>query len=98
MTGLSDITSQKLIIVSSENLLTGNVIMSKKKKTQHQNYKYYVGIKDSFDWEAEIVAVTREFDTEEEAAIAAKEYSEKHGITSGNKSMKQVQVIRSNHS
>ena len=54
--------------------------MSKKCKTQHQNYQYHVEMLDTFDYESRAYAVTDVFDTESEAVIAAHEYADSNEL------------------
>jgi hypothetical protein len=53
----------------------GGLGMSKKLKTMHQNLKWFYGTIDTFDWEADPIKVSKEFETESQALEAAREYA-----------------------
>jgi hypothetical protein len=46
--------------------------MSKKLKTSHQNYTWWVGTLDTYDWEAGPEKTSKQFDSEEKAVAAAR--------------------------
>lgn len=54
--------------------------MSKKLKTHHQNFVFYLALRDLFDWGSKAVRVSGYFDSEEEAQHAARAYRLENNI------------------
>ncbi|GAC30391.1 DUF2188 domain-containing protein [Brumicola pallidula] len=69
--------------------------MSKKKKTQHQNFKYHVALLDSYDFESTSDKVSDVFDTEQEAIDAAKAYAMENSIEVNRKSFLKILIVNS---
>lgn len=67
--------------------------MSKKRKTQHQNYLYHLEVMDTFDYESDAYRVSKVFDSEGEAVIAAREYSEANEIDKS--AFSQLRIVNS---
>ena len=68
--------------------------MSKKRKTNHENYNYVVESVDTYDRSSPPYAVSKVFDTEQEAIDFKNDYSIKKNISTDENPFTQVIITR----
>ena len=68
--------------------------MSKKRKTNHENYNYVVESIDKFDWTSKPTAISDLFNTEKEAVNFMNDYCLKENITSETEPFQNIVVTR----
>lgn len=68
--------------------------MSKKRKTNHENYNYVVQSVDDFDWGAEPITISSVFNTEQEAVDFKQDYCLNNNINLQTEPFQKVVVTR----